>query len=57
VVTDIDAARTELGERGVELSAVQQLGDTDGSKFAFFADPDGNEWALQEVRRYVGAEL
>jgi hypothetical protein len=30
---------------------------SDGGTFSFFADPDGNEWALQEVRSYVGAEL
>jgi hypothetical protein len=23
----------------------------------FFADPDGNNWALQEIRDHVGAEL
>jgi catechol 2,3-dioxygenase-like lactoylglutathione lyase family enzyme len=52
VVRDIAAARSELIERGVEVSDVQQMGapDQDATKFAFFRDPDGNGWALQEIR-------
>jgi catechol 2,3-dioxygenase-like lactoylglutathione lyase family enzyme len=57
VVTDIEAARTELAGRGVEVSPVQTLDPRDGGKFVFFADPDGNNWALQEVKERVGAEL
>jgi catechol 2,3-dioxygenase-like lactoylglutathione lyase family enzyme len=57
VVTDIDAARAELAGRGVEVSPVQTLDPRDGGKFVFFADPDGNNWALQEIRERVGAEL
>ena len=56
-VSDIEAARAELAGRGVEVSPVQTMDPRDGGKFAFFADPDGNNWALQEVREYVGAEL
>ena len=55
VVTDLDAARAELAGRGVEVSDVQELAPTDGGRFAFFADPDGNGWALQEIRTRVGA--
>ena len=53
VVDDIDAARAELAGRGVPISEVQQLGPegSTGSRFAFFADPDGNGWSLQEIRR------
>jgi catechol 2,3-dioxygenase-like lactoylglutathione lyase family enzyme len=53
VVEDIDAARAELAGRGVPISDVQQLGPegTPGSRFAFFQDPDGNGWSLQEIRR------
>lgn len=53
VVEDIDAARRELADRGVQISDVQQLGPegAPGSRFAFFADPDGNGWSLQEIRR------
>ncbi len=57
VVADIDAARAELAGRGVEVSPVQTLDPRDGGKFVFFADPDGNNWAVQEVRERVGAEL
>ena len=53
VVADIDAARAELAGRGVPISDVQQLGPegAPGSRFAFFTDPDGNGWSLQEIRR------
>jgi catechol 2,3-dioxygenase-like lactoylglutathione lyase family enzyme len=57
VVTDIEAARAQLAERGVEVSAVQTLDARDGGKFISFTDPDGNNWAVQEVRNYVGAPL
>jgi catechol 2,3-dioxygenase-like lactoylglutathione lyase family enzyme len=53
VVDDIDAARALLVERGVEITAVQQLGPegAPGSRFAFFNDPDGNGWSVQEFKR------
>ena len=53
VVQDIDAARAELSGRGVPISDVMQLGPEGsvGSRFAFFEDPDGNGWSLQEIRR------
>jgi catechol 2,3-dioxygenase-like lactoylglutathione lyase family enzyme len=57
VVTDIEAARSQLTERGVEVSPVQTLDSRDGGRFVFFADPDGNNWAVQEVRDRVGATL
>src|SRR6185437_6677929 len=58
VVADLDAARAELAARGVEMSEVQVMDPTrDGGKFVFLADPDGNNWALQEVRTHVGAAL
>jgi catechol 2,3-dioxygenase-like lactoylglutathione lyase family enzyme len=52
VVEDLDAIRAELTGRGVEVSEVQQLGPegSSGSRFAFFQDPDGNGWAVQEIR-------
>jgi len=56
VVRDLEAARTELAGRGVDVSPVQTMDPRDGGKFAFFTDPDGNNWAIQEVREYVGAE-
>ncbi|HCU91748.1 MAG TPA: glyoxalase [Actinobacteria bacterium] len=57
VVADIDAARAQLAGRGVEVSEVQTLDPRDGGKFVFFSDPDGNNWAVQEVREHVGAPL
>jgi catechol 2,3-dioxygenase-like lactoylglutathione lyase family enzyme len=46
VVPDIHAARAELAERGVEVSAVQEF---PWGKFVFFSDPDGNGWAVQQI--------
>jgi catechol 2,3-dioxygenase-like lactoylglutathione lyase family enzyme len=46
VVADIEAARAELLERGVDVSDVQQF---PWGSFVFFSDPDGNGWAVQEV--------
>jgi len=57
VVPDIGAARAKLAEAGIEASEIQTLDPRDGGKFVFFADPDGNNWAVQEVRDHVGAEL
>ena len=53
VVDDIDAMRAELTARGVAVTDVQQLGPEGarGSRFAFFQDPDGNGWAVQEIKR------
>lgn len=46
VVDDAAAARAELLERGVEASEVQEF---PWGRFVFFADPDGNRWAVQEL--------
>jgi predicted enzyme related to lactoylglutathione lyase len=46
VVADAEAARAELLERGVEASEVQEF---PWGRFTFFADPDGNRWAVQEL--------
>jgi predicted enzyme related to lactoylglutathione lyase len=46
VVDDADAARAELAGRGVEVSEVQDL---PGGRFAYFADPDGNQWSVQQI--------
>jgi predicted enzyme related to lactoylglutathione lyase len=56
VVSDIEAARAQLAERGVDVSNVRHVeGDTwvDGpgdawNSFIFFSDPDGNGWAVQQ---------
>ena len=46
VVSDIEAARAELIDRGVEVGEVQDLG---GVLYAPFSDPDGNGWTLQQL--------
>jgi predicted enzyme related to lactoylglutathione lyase len=46
VVPDIEAARAELVERGVEVSDVQVF---PWGSFLFFSDPDGNGWAVQSL--------
>jgi predicted enzyme related to lactoylglutathione lyase len=53
VVDDIEAVRESLTGRGVSVSDVQQLGPegSPGSRFCFFEDPDGNGWAVQELKR------
>jgi predicted enzyme related to lactoylglutathione lyase len=48
VVDDAEAARAELVARGVEASEVQEF---PWGRFVFFADPDGNSWALQQISR------
>jgi catechol 2,3-dioxygenase-like lactoylglutathione lyase family enzyme len=50
VVADMDAAHEQLTSRGVDVSEIQILGRPGypGFRFAFFRDPDGNGWALQE---------
>jgi catechol 2,3-dioxygenase-like lactoylglutathione lyase family enzyme len=60
VVADIEAARSELVERGVDVSEIRHMGPDgwvpgadpehrDYASFADFSDPDGNGWVLQEV--------
>lgn len=62
IVADIEAARAELVERGVDVSDIRHMGSggwapgpdpehRDYASFADFSDPDGNTWVLQEVRR------
>ena len=46
VVDDADAAHADLKSRGVEVSDVQ---DFPWGRFVFFADPDGNRWAVQQI--------
>jgi catechol 2,3-dioxygenase-like lactoylglutathione lyase family enzyme len=46
VVADINAARAELLERGVEVGEVQSF---PWGEFVFFTDPDGNGWAVQAI--------
>jgi catechol 2,3-dioxygenase-like lactoylglutathione lyase family enzyme len=50
VVSDARAARQELLERGVQATEVSVITDADGGTFFGFQDPDGNSWAVQEIR-------
>jgi catechol 2,3-dioxygenase-like lactoylglutathione lyase family enzyme len=60
VVADIRAARAELVDRGLEIGEVQVVGaggtrpaaegdELDNVGFAWFSDPDGNGWAIQQI--------
>lgn len=55
VVSDIEAARAELAQRGVDVSEITRLGPGDGGAFVFFSDPDGNSWSVQELNRIATA--
>ena len=50
VVSDAAAARQELLGRGVEVSELMVVTEADGGTFFGFQDPDGNSWAVQELR-------
>jgi catechol 2,3-dioxygenase-like lactoylglutathione lyase family enzyme len=46
VVSDLNAARAELVDRGVNVSDVEEFA---WGSFVFFNDPDGNGWAVQQI--------
>ncbi|HEY0387539.1 MAG TPA: VOC family protein [Gaiellales bacterium] len=46
VVDDISDARSALVKRGVDVGEIRDMG---GVRYAHFADPDGNSWALQQI--------
>jgi catechol 2,3-dioxygenase-like lactoylglutathione lyase family enzyme len=61
-VADIEQAHRELTARGVQISEIQHFEDGQPvpgpdpdraafNSFIFFADPDGNRWAIQEGPR------
>jgi hypothetical protein len=49
VVSDAAAARQELSDRGVEVSDLMVMAESDGGTFFGFGDPDSNSWAVQEI--------
>jgi hypothetical protein len=62
IVEDIDAARTDMADRGAQCTEVFHFEDgvqraghdparRDYNSFMSFSDPDGNSWLVQEVRR------
>jgi catechol 2,3-dioxygenase-like lactoylglutathione lyase family enzyme len=50
VVSDAAAARQELLDRGVEASQITVFDERDGGTFFGFSDPDGNNWAVQQLK-------
>ena len=68
VVTDIEAARSELIARGLEVGEIRHFKSgtwqpgpdpehSDYNSFADFSDPDGNTWLLQERRGSRNGDL
>jgi catechol 2,3-dioxygenase-like lactoylglutathione lyase family enzyme len=64
VVDDIEAAHAMLEERGIKNSGPQHFLDgqmtagiepnrADYGTFIYFDDPDGNSWAVQEVKHHL----
>lgn len=62
IVADIEQASRELLERGFDPGPIQHFvhgeqrpgrdpADADFNSFLFFADPDGNRWAVQQGQR------
>ena len=49
-VADAAAAREELVGRGVAVSDITIFDERDGGTFFGFSDPDGNTWAVQELK-------
>jgi catechol 2,3-dioxygenase-like lactoylglutathione lyase family enzyme len=57
VVSDAAAARQELLDHGVEVSELMVMVDSDGGTFFGFEDPDGNSWAVQEIKARAATPL
>jgi catechol 2,3-dioxygenase-like lactoylglutathione lyase family enzyme len=57
VVSDAAAAREELIDRGVDVSDLTVITETDGGTFFGFRDPDGNSWAVQEIKARADTPL
>ncbi|MEM7132046.1 MAG: VOC family protein [Chloroflexota bacterium] len=58
VVNDIHKAHAQLAANGVDVSEITRMGENrpdfegdelDNIGFIFFSDPDGNEWAVQQI--------
>ena len=57
VVADAETARQELLSRGVEASEITVFDDRDGGTFFGFSDPDGNTWAVQQLKARAAKPL
>lgn len=49
-VADAATARDELLASGVDASEITVFDERDGGTFFGFSDPDGNTWAVQQLR-------
>ena len=49
-VADATVAREELIGRGVEAGEITVFDERDGGTFFGFSDPDGNTWAVQQLK-------
>ncbi len=50
VVPDAALARRELLDQGVQASELMVMTEAGGGTFFGFVDPDGNSWAVQEIK-------
>lgn len=50
VVSDATRARQELLDRGVEVGDIMVFDERDGGTLFGFSDPDGNSWAVQQIK-------
>ena len=57
VVSDAAVARQQLIDRGVEASEVTVFDERDGGTFFGFSDPDGNSWAVQQIKARAAKPL
>ena len=48
VVANVAQAKAEFAARGLDVGDIQEF---PWGRFVFFADPDGNRWAIQEIQR------
>ena len=52
VVPDLETAREELAQRGVEVTEIEEVGP--GVRYVYLTDPDGNFWMVQEMAWRTG---
>jgi len=57
VVADAAAGRQQLIDRGVEASEITVFDERDGGTFFGFDDPDGNSWAVQQIKARAAKPL
>lgn len=50
VVSDAERARQDLIDRGVDVTEITVFDERDGGTVFGFSDPDGNTWAVQQIK-------